>query len=430
MRGSVSNTQMGAAVHKARGECRSLAKGDLIVGLDVGTSTIQAIIGEMDGANVNVIGVGTARSEGIRKGAIVDIDKTVVAIRAAIDHAERMVGISISSAYVGVSGSHIDLIPSHGVVAVSATDREIGDQDVERVMDAARVLNLPAEREIVDVVPREFMVDGLSDVTDPRGMIGVRLEVDAYVVTGSRTVLHNLLRCVERAGVEVAGMVMLPLAAADMVLSADEKKLGVVLVDVGAGSTTVSIFEHGRLERIAFVPIGGDSVTNDVTFGLQTGTDAAEVVKCRYGVADSSLAREEEKFKVQRIGSSTDKEVTTVELAYIIEPRMQEIFALVKREVESMGYPRGLPGGYVLCGGGMLLKGADRLAVQELGAPARVAIPDFVGVRDPSYVGCVGMIKYVSKFYNRQPVVAAGQGRRTRSGGALQKIKGWLQDFI
>ncbi|PWI57697.1 cell division protein FtsA [Sulfoacidibacillus thermotolerans] len=407
-----------------------MTKGDIVVGLDIGTSTVRAIIGELDGLNVNIIGVGTAKSDGIKKGAIVDIDKTVTAIREAVDHAERMVGISIGSAYVGVSGNHISLQPSHGIVAVSAIDREIGDEDVERVIAAARVINLPAEREIVDVVPREFTVDGLSEVTDPRGMIGVRLEVDTYVVTGSRTVLHNLLRCVERADIEVAGTVLMPLAAAGMVLSADEKKLGVVLVDVGAGATTISVFERGTLERFAVVPVGGDSVTNDITVGLQTGTDAAEVIKRRYGVAQISAAREEEKFKVPRIGNSVEKEFSAVDLAYIIEPRMQEIFSLVRDEVERMGYPNGLPSGYVLSGGSMLLKGADKLAELELEAPVRIAIPDYVGVRDPSYVGCVGMIKYVSRYYHRQVAAAASSVKRQRSGGALQKIKGWFQDFI
>jgi len=408
-----------------------LIKGDIVVGLDIGTSTVRAIIGELDGLNVNIIGVGTAKSDGIKKGAIVDIDKTVTAIRNAVDHAERMVGISIGAAYVGVSGSHISLQPSHGIVAVSAIDREIGDEDVERVIAAARVINLPAEREIVDVVPREFMVDGLQEVTDPRGMIGVRLEVDTYVVTGSRTVLHNLLRCVERAGIEIAGTVLMPLAAADMVLSNDEKKLGVVLVDVGAGATTISLFERGTLERFAVIPVGGDSVTNDITVGLQTGTDAAEAAKCRHGVAQISQAREEEKFKVSRIGSSMDRDCTAVELAYIIEPRMQEIFSLVRYEVERLGYPQGLPSGYVLSGGSLLLKGADRLAEQELGGPVRIAIPDYVGVRDPSYVGCVGMIKYVSRYYQRQTVAASAQVKRARGGSsALQKIKGWFQDFI
>ncbi len=407
-----------------------MTKGDIVVGLDIGTSTVRAIIGELDGLNVSIIGVGTAKSDGIRKGAIVDIDKTVTAIREAVDHAERMVGISIGAAYVGVSGNHISLQPSHGIVAVSAIDREIGDEDVERVISAARVINLSTEREIVDVVPREFTVDGLSEVTDPRGMIGVRLEVDTYVVTGSRTVLHNLLRCVERAGIEVAGTVLMPLAAAGMVLSADEKKLGVVLVDVGAGATTISIFERGTLERFAVIPVGGDSVTNDITVGLQTGTDTAEVIKCRHGVAQISLARQEEKFKVARVGHSIEKDYTAVELAYIVEPRMQEIFALVRDEVERMGYPNGLPSGYVLAGGSMLLKGSDKLAEQELGGPIRIAVPDYVGVRDPSYVGCVSMIKYVSRYYHRQTVAATAPIKRQRSGGTLQKIKGWFQDFI
>nr|NNM91265.1 cell division protein FtsA [Bacilli bacterium] len=409
-----------------------MTKGDIIVGLDIGTSSVRTIIGELDGQNVNIIGVGTAKSVGIKKGAIIDIDAMVAATKSSIEHAERMVGISIHAAYVGVSGAHIGLHPSHGIVAVSTSDHEIGDVDVERVIEAARVMNLPNEREIIDVVPRQFTVDGLTEVADPRGMIGVRLEVDSYVVTGSRTVLHNLLRCVERSGLEVAGMVLLPLASADMVLTQDEKKLGVVLVDFGAGSVGISIFQNGMLEQFDAVPIGGDSVTNDITIGLQCGTEVAESIKHRYGVADVTMAKEQEKFKISRTGSSMDKECTTIELANIIEPRMREIFALVRQRVERLGYGKGLSGGYVLTGGGMLLKGADKLAEQEFEAPVRVAIPDYVGVRDPSYVGCVGMIKYVSRFYSRVIEVSnSAPVRRMRTDRKTwERIRNWFSDFL
>ncbi|KYP81863.1 cell division protein FtsA [Ferroacidibacillus organovorans] len=407
-----------------------MTKGDIIVGLDIGTSIIRAIIGEVEHSGISVIGVGTAKSDGIKKGAIVDIDKTVVAIREAVNHAERMVGIDIQSAYISVSGNHIALQPSHGIVAVSSEDREIGDEDVERVIAATRVINLPPDREIVDVVPREYTVDGLSEVSDPRGMIGVRLEVDVYVVTGSRTVLHNLLRCVERAGLEVAGTVFTPLAAAGMILSPDERRLGVTLVDVGAGSTTVSVFENGLLERYAIIPIGSDSVTNDISVGLELGYDTAEMVKLRYGIADISLVKEEEKFKAHRIGSQEEQEFTVQKLEYIIESRMQEIYALVKLELERQGYPKGLPGGYVLTGGGMLLRGADRLAAKELDAQVRIAVPDFVGVRDPSYVSCVSMVQYVSRMFGKQMVAASSSIKRKSSGSAFSRLKNWLQDFI
>lgn len=413
------------------GECPSLSKGDLIVGLDIGTSAVRVIIGEISGHSVNIIGVGTAKSDGIKKGSIIDIDKTVLSIRAAIDHAERMVGITIHAAFVGVSGSHISLEPSHSVIAVQSEDREIAEEDVARVVAAARTINLPPEREIVDVVPREYTVDGLSEVSDPRGMLGVRLEVDAYVVTGAKTVLHNLLRCVERAGIEVLGTVFMPLAAAELVLSEDEKNLGVLLADIGAGSTTLTIFERGVLSKYAVIPLGGDIVTSDITVGLQTGTEAAESVKCKYGTAEVGLALEEEKFKVSRIGSNVEKEFTSVDLAYIIEPRMQEIYQFIFQEVEHLGYPQGLPGGYVFTGGGMLLKGASQLAELELNSPVRIAYPDFVGVRDPSYVGCVGLIHHIARYYQRSASSTNASNKRVKSGtGTIQRIKNWIQDFI
>lgn len=411
-----------------------MSKGELIVGLDIGTATVRVIIGEMSGHNVNIIGVGSAKSVGIKKGSIVDIDKTVMSIRSALDHAERMVGITIHAAYVGVSGSHIALEPSHSVVAVKSEDREITEEDMERVVIASRNVTLPAGREIVDVVPREYTVDGLNEVTDPRGMMGVRLEVDAYVVTGAKTVLHNLLRCVERAGIEVLGTVFMPLAASELVLSPDEKNLGVVLVDLGAGSTSLTVFEQGVLAKYSVVPLGGDSVTNDITIGLSTGTEAAEAVKCKYGVAEIAQALEEEKFKVSRIGSNAENEFTALDLSNIIEPRMQEIYDFVRQEVERLGYPQGLPSGYVLTGGGMLLKASGHLAEQELNAPVRIAYPDFIGVRDPSYVGCVGLIHHIARYYSRTMNANPSGNRRSKSGGGvlqrLKSLKNWIQDFI
>ncbi|MCL6594128.1 MAG: cell division protein FtsA, partial [Alicyclobacillus sp.] len=240
-----------------------MAKGEYIVSLDIGTSKVRAIIGEPAGNGINVIGVGSAAGEGIRHGAIVDIDLTVQSIREAVEHAERMVGISITSAYVGISGNHIQLLNSHGVVAVSSPDREIGEEDIERVLQQARVVALPPEREVIDVVSKEFVVDGLRGIVDPRGMLGVRLEVDAYLITGSRTAIHNVVRCVEKAGIEVANLVLLPMAASTVALSPDERKLGVALVDVGAGATSVSIFENGALAATSIIPMGGDYVTHD-----------------------------------------------------------------------------------------------------------------------------------------------------------------------
>lgn len=406
--------------------------GDIIVSLDIGTSKVRAIIGEVNGAGIQIIGVGSAEGDGIRKGAIVDIDKTVQSIRAAIDHAERMVGIEITSAYVGISGNHISLQSSRGVVAVNSPTREIGEEDIERVLQASRVIALPPEREIIDVVPKMYVVDGLDDIADPRGMMGVRLEVETYIITGSRTVIHNLMRCVERAGIQIAGLVLSPLAASTVALSGDEKRLGVALVDIGAGQTTISVFKNGILEATNVLPVGGDHVTNDIAIGMRTQAEVAERVKIRHGCAMVQDANPDETFKVSRVGSAVEKDFNQVDLANIVEPRLQEIFHMVRVEVEKMGY-REVPGGYVLTGGVVALPGLDKLAELELNASVRVAIPEFLGVRDSSFINGVGIIQYVARNMTRTKVDAVQAPRRKASGnggGLVDKIKSWFSEFV
>ncbi|MFD2170813.1 cell division protein FtsA [Tumebacillus lipolyticus] len=409
-----------------------MTNGEIIVSLDIGTSKVRAIIGEVTGTEIQIIGVGSADGDGIRKGAIVDIDKTVQSIRAAIDHAERMVGIQISSAYIGISGNHISLQNSHGVVAVNSPNREIGEEDIERALQASRVIAIPPEREIIDVVPKGYVVDGLSDISDPRGMIGVRLEVEAYIITGSRTVIHNLVRCVERAGIQIAGLVLLPLAANTVALTNDEKKLGVGLIDLGAGQTTVSVFKEGILEATSVLPVGGDHVTNDIAIGLRTQTDAAEGIKLRHGTALVNESAADETFKVSRVGSNVDKEFSQVDLASIIEPRLQEIFMMAHQEIERMGYKE-LAGGYVLTGGGATLPLVDKLAEFELDSSVRVAIPEFLGVKDSSFINGVGIIRYVARNFTNKVEVAAAPRRKASSnqgGGFVDKIKNWFNEFI
>jgi cell division protein FtsA len=407
-----------------------LTNGDIIVSLDIGTSKVRAIIGEVNGTGIQIIGVGSADGEGIRKGAIVDIDKTVQSIRAAIDHAERMVGIQITSAYIGISGNHITLQNSHGVVAVNSPNREIGEEDIDRVLQASRVIALPPEREIIDVVPKMYVVDGLKDISDPRGMIGVRLEVEAYIITGSRTVIHNLVRCVERAGIQIAGLVLSPLASGTVALSSDEKKLGVGLVDIGAGQTTISIFKNGILEATAVLPIGGDHVTNDIAIGLRTQTEMAEVIKLRHGCGTVADANAEETFKVTRVGSNVEKEFNQSDLANIIEPRLQEIFMMVRQAVEKLGYQE-LAGGFVLSGGVASLAFVAKLAEFELDATVRIAIPEYLGVKDPSFINGVGIIRYVARNYTHKTEVAQAPRRKASGGGGLvDKIKSWFSEFV
>lgn len=412
-----------------------MSGNDIIVSLDIGTSKVRAIIGEMGNGAFNIIGVGTADSEGIRKGAIVDIDKTVNSIRSAVGQAERMVGIQITDVYVGITGSHIGLLSSHGVVAVSNDDREIGNEDIDRVLQAAKVIALPPEREIIGIVPKQYLVDGLEGIHDPRGMIGVRLEVEATIITGAKTAIHNLLRCVERAELNNSGLMLMSLAAGNLALSKDEKSLGTCLVDIGAGATTISVFDHGHLAATSTLPIGGEFVTNDISIGLRTQTDVAERIKLKFGCAVVEDAGADQVFKVSRIGSNTDKQYSQVDLANIIEPRMTEIFQLIRQEVKRLGYHE-VAGGYVLTGGTASIPGILTVAQQELQSNVRIAVPDFIGVRDSSYTAGVGIIHYVSKHGRHR----SGQGKKaanrkptvdkSNKPGVFERFKNWLSEFI
>lgn len=409
---------------------------DFIVSLDIGTSKVRAIIGELNNGSIHIIGVGTAPSQGIKKGSIVDIDQTVQSIREAVSQAERMVDVSFNQVYVGISGNHIDLISSEGVVAVSSEDREIDDEDVERVVQASKVIAVPPEREIIDVVPLEFIVDGLGGINDPRGMIGVRLEMKGTIITGAKTVIHNLIRCVERAGLSIAGLSLQPLASGSITLSADEKHLGVVLVDIGAGCTTISVFEQGHLQSTTVLPVGGEYITNDIAIGMRIQSDEAERVKNNHGVALLEEASEEEQFNVRRIGSEVDKTFTQVDLANIIEPRVAEIFQLVDQEVRRIAKDANTPGGYVLTGGVVAMPGVVELAKEELDASVRIAVPDYIGVRDPSYATGVGLIQYASKHgttdrKNRSKPTAHPQKKAShQKNGVIEKVKNWFSEFI
>lgn len=415
-----------------------MSSNDLIVSLDIGTSKIRVIIGEVSNGAINIIGVGSADSEGIRKGAIVDIDQTVQSIRSAIDHAERMVGISIGEVYVGIAGNHIALQTNHGVVAVSNEDREIGEEDIERVLQAARVVALPPEREIIGLVPKQFLVDGLADIQDPRGMIGVRLEVECTIITGTKAAVHNLMRCVEKAGLRISGIVLMSLASGMMALTKDEKQMGTVLADIGAGSTTIAVFEGGSLAAVSTLPIGGDYVTSDICYGLKTQTEHAEKIKLKYGCARIDDAADDQRFKVMRVGSNVEKEFSQLDLANIIEPRMQEIFHMIRQEVKRIGYHDKI-NGYVLTGGSVSMPSVLPLAQSELESNVRIAVPDYIGVRDPSFSSGVGMIQYVTKYVRTRGAVAAKRapkakasaaGGTTSKPGIVEWFKNMFKEFI
>ncbi|MDF2935556.1 MAG: ftsA [Paenibacillaceae bacterium] len=413
-----------------------MSNNDVIVSLDIGTSKVRVIIGEVINGAINIIGVGSSESEGIRKGAIVDIDKTVESIRSAVDHAERMVGIQISDVFVGISGNHIALQSSHGVVAVSNEDREIGDEDIERVLQAARVIALPPEREIIGIVPKQFLVDGLEGIQDPRGMIGVRLEVEATIITGTKTAVHNLRRVVEKSGLRIAGLTLMSLASGYLTLSKDEKSLGTVLVDVGAGATTISVFMDGNMAATSTIPVGGDFVTNDISIGLHTQTEHAEKMKLKFGCASLDDAATDQVFKVPRIGSNLDKEFSQVDLASIIEPRIEEIFQLIRAQVNRVGFGNAA-GGYVLTGGTVNLPGILSVAKRELDTSVRVASPEFIGVRDPSYTSGVGIINFVAKNAktrpsgnNRKAAVKSSSPAVSDKPGFFERVKNFLSELI
>jgi len=417
-----------------------LVSNELIVSLDIGTSKVRVMIGEVNNGSINIIGVGQSHSEGIKKGVIVDIDQTVHAIREAVDHAERMVGVSIEEVYVGITGNHIELHETQGVVAVSSEDREIREEDIQRVIQAAKVVAIPPDREIIEVVPKEYIVDGQGSIKDPRGMIGVRLEMEGTIVTGSKTVVHNIVRCAQRTNLRVAGIFLQPLAASTVALSKDDKNMGVVLVDIGAGSTTIGVFEQGKLAATTVIGIGGDHITSDIALGLRTHTEVADRVKTKNGCALIDEASEDVKFKVSRIGSEVEKQFTQVDLANIIEPRAAEIFQLVEDAVYKLGYRDEIAGGYVLTGGTVAMPGMLELAKEELDAPVRIAIPDYIGVRDPAYTTGVGLIQYALQLMERRSISVTPSFKGTQkkqtvtkprdSGGLMEKVKNWFSEFI
>lgn len=408
-------------------------RGDYIATLDIGSSNVRVIVAEIENGKPHIAGIGSAVSRGMKKGAIIDIDHTVESIREAVDKAEQMVGIDISDVYVGICGDHISLQPSHGVVAVSSDSREVGKQDIERVLEAARMTALPPERAIIEVVPKQFIVDGLGGIRDPYRMIGVRLEVDAILVTGTKTIIHNVLRCVERASLNVAGIVLLPLAASEYCLSPDEKNLGVIFADIGGGTTSLAIFEQGHFAATAVVPIGGEYITNDIAIGLRTQKETAEQLKRKYGVASVEHASGDVTFSVSSIGNR-EKTINQVDLAHIIEPRVDEIFHLIRQKVESLGFSGEPAGGYVLSGGTVSIPHMLTVAHQSLGPAVRIAAPTHAGFKDPSFTGGVGMVHYLLRGpLNRQALSGSEKPSRQKSQrgpSPLERMKKWLSEFI
>lgn len=373
-----------------------MSQSELYVSLDIGSSSVKVLIGEIDDGTLHVIGVGNVQSTGVRKGTIIDIDATVDSIKKAVDQAERMTGMQIHEVILGIPANGVLLQDVKGVVAVSSENREITDEDLDRVMESAQVMSVPPEREIVNIIPKQFIVDDYGEIKDPRGMIGVRLEMDGTLISTSKTLLHNILRCVERAGLSIREIYLQPLATGTFALSEDEKNHGTAFIDIGGGSTTISIFGDDLFMATSVLPVGGDHVTKDLSIILKTTTEQARKIKHQHGHAFYDDASDDELFEVPVIGADSKDQYSQRYISEIIGVRLEELFNLVLEELYQMGV-RDLPGGVVLTGGITKMDGVLQLARDVLKSRVRVHTPEFIGVREPTYSTAVGLIQYANK---------------------------------
>jgi len=398
-----------------------MGRDDKIVGLDIGTTKIAAVISEIDESNQpKIIGIGTSPSEGLKRGVVINLEKTVESIASAVEDAEMMAGVKVNSVYAGIAGDHIRSINSRGVIAVSRSDHEITPADVERVIEAAKTVALPTDREIIHVLPQEFTVDDQPGIKDPVGMVGVRLETEVHIVTGAVTSAQNIYRGVKKAGLEVWDLVLQPLASSYALLSPEEEELGVALIDLGGGTTDFAIFYDGSIRHTGVVGLGGKNVTNDIAIGLRTPVDQAEEIKKLYGCAISSLVDAEEMIEVPGVGGRESKQVSRSVLSAIIEPRLEEILSLTLQEMKKSSFFDLLAAGIVLTGGGSLMEGMVELTEKIFDMPVRRGKPHRVSgleeiASNPIYSTGVGLILYGWE-----------QMREGKSGGRL-KGKGWFR---
>lgn len=379
-------------------------RDDLIVGLDIGTTKICSIVGEVTPDGIDIVGFGTHPSKGIRKGVVVNIDSTVASIKQAVEEAELMAGCEIGSVFAGIAGSHVKGFNSHGVVAVK--DKEVRDNDIVRVIDAAKAVPIPMDREIIHVLPQEYIIDDQDGIKEPLGMSGVRLESKVHIVTAAVTSAQNIIKCANRTGLTVVDIILQPLAAAEAVLSSDEKELGTALVDIGGGTTDIVVFSEGSLKHTAVLALGGNHVTNDIAVGLRTPTIEAEKIKHTYGCALSSLIERDDTIEVPSVGGRKPRVVSKQVLCEIIEPRLEEIFTLVQREIAKAGYENLLGSGVVVTGGSTIMEGVPELAERIIDVPVRRGTPQNIGglidvVNSPQYATGVGLVIYGSQHKAR-----------------------------
>ena len=370
---------------------------DIVVGLDIGTTKICAVVGELSEDSIEIIGVGSHPSVGLRKGVVVNIDSTVNSIRSAVEEAELMAGCEITSAFIGIAGSHIKGFNSHGVIAVKG--EEVAEEDVERVIDAARAVAIPMDREIIHILPQEYIVDDQGGILDPVGMMGVRLEAKVHIVTAAVTAAQNLVKCANRAGLDVDDIVLQPLASAQAVLTEEEKEIGVALVDFGGGTTDLALLSEGAIKHTAVLGLGGNNLTYDISVGLRTPMNDAEKIKVCHGTCLVSMVRRDEMIEVPSVGGRKPRQLSRHILAEILEPRIEEIFALVDQEIQRTRLKELLASGVVITGGSAVLPGVCEMADQIFQLPARVGFPRNISglvdvVDNPMYSTAVGLVIY------------------------------------
>lgn len=374
--------------------------GQIVVGLDIGTTKICAVVGEVMEDHIDIVGIGTHPSVGLRKGVVVNIDATVNSIRQAVEEAELMAGTEISTVFAGIAGGHIQSLNSHGVIAVKS--REVDENDISRVIEAAKAVSIPMDREVIHILPQEFIVDDHDGILDPKGMTGVRLEAKVHIITGAVTSAHNLIKCCNKAGLDVADIVLESLASSESVLTSDEKELGVALIDLGGGTTDLAVFMNGTIRHTSVLSLGGVNVTKDVSIGLRTPEASAEKIKRRYGSCLISRIGKDEVIEVPQTGGRKPMILSRRFLGEILEPRMEEILSLTGRELIRSGYADRISAGAVVTGGTALIDGMNELAEQILELSTRVGYPQGVAgltdvINNPMYATAVGLVLYGAK---------------------------------
>jgi cell division protein FtsA len=400
----------------------------MIVGLDIGTSKITAIVGEVNEDNqMEIVGIGSHPSRGLKKGVVVNIESTVQSIQRCVEEAELMAGCQIHSVYAGIAGSHIRSMNSHGIVAIK--DREVSSSDVERVIDAARAVAIPADQRVLHVMPQEFVIDQQEGIREPIGMSGVRLEAKVHLVTGAESAAQNIVKCVRRCGLEVDDIILEQLASSYSVLTDDEKELGICLVDIGGGTTDVAVFTEGAIKHTAVIPIAGDQVTNDIAVAMRTPTQYAEEIKIKYACALRQLANPDDTIEVPSVGDREPRRLSRQTLAEVVEPRYEELLSLVHAELRRSGFEDLVAAGVVLTGGSSKMEGVVDLAEEVFHMPVRLGLPQHITglvdvVRNPIHATGVGLLLFGHK---NQRMGDVSLFNKSSVGSMFNRMKNWFQ---